>query len=70
MTGLAGRRERVGVKSGCMVALTVALGLLAGCGGDEPAAPPTGPMAEALDELGGGGDGSIGVSWADPQLVR
>ena len=27
-------------------------------------------MAEALDELGGGGDGSIGVSWADPQLVR
>jgi hypothetical protein len=68
--GLAGRRARVGVKSGCMVALTVALGLLPGCGGDEPAAPPTGPMAEALDELGGGGDGSIGVSWADPQLVR
>jgi hypothetical protein len=70
MTGLAGRRAGVGVRSGCIVALTVALGLLAGCGGDEAAAPPTGPMAEALDELGGGGDGSIGVSWADPQLVR
>jgi hypothetical protein len=27
-------------------------------------------MAQALDELGGGGEGSIGVSFADPQLVR
>jgi hypothetical protein len=26
-------------------------------------------MAQALDRLGGGGEGSIGVGWADPQLV-
>lgn len=48
--------------------MTIALG---GCG-DEPAGrPPGGPLAEALAEIGGGGaNGSLGVGWADPQLVK
>jgi hypothetical protein len=51
--------------------LVLALAILAGCGGgDEAPAPPTGPLAEALAQLGGGGEGTIGVAWADPALVR
>jgi hypothetical protein len=44
---------------------------LAACGGgaDQPA--PTGPFADTLAELGGGGEnGSLGVGWTDPQLAR
>jgi hypothetical protein len=51
-----------------VVALAFALN---GCGddGDEPA--PTGPFAETLAAIGGGGaHGSLGVGWADPQLVE
>lgn len=70
MTRSADRRAMVRWSLVRLAGLTVALTLLAGCGGDEPVAPPTGPMAEALEGLGGGGEGSIGVSWVDPELVR
>jgi hypothetical protein len=45
---------------------------LAGCGDDDSSNPePTGPLAEALASVGGGGaNGSLGVGWADPQLVE
>jgi hypothetical protein len=37
---------------------------------DEASAPPEGPLAEALAAIGGGGEGSLGVGWADPQLAK
>src|SRR5918994_5901506 len=44
---------------------------LGGCGDDPAAPPPTGPLAETLADIGGGGaSGSLGVGWADPQLVE
>lgn len=44
---------------------------LGGCGDDSARPPPTGPLAEALGDIGGGGaHGSLGVGWADPQLVE
>src|SRR5918994_7790352 len=44
---------------------------LGGCGDDLAAPPPTGPLAETLADIGGGGaSGSLGVGWADPQLVE
>jgi hypothetical protein len=43
---------------------------LAGCGGsDNPR--PSGPLADALAEIGGGGEhGSLGVGWTEPRLAR
>jgi hypothetical protein len=38
--------------------------------GEEPTPPPEGPLAEALAPLAGGGAGSLGVGWADPQLAE
>jgi hypothetical protein len=55
------------------IGVTVALMLGAGgCGDDDSASPPpTGPLAEALADIGGGGaSGSLGVGWADPHLVE
>jgi hypothetical protein len=51
---------------------SVAALLVAGCGDDEEEATPQaeGPLAEALAAVGGAGEGSFGVGWADPQLVR
>jgi hypothetical protein len=41
-----------------------------GCNGDEQTSPPPeGPLAGALAAIGGGGAGSLGVGWADPQHV-
>ncbi len=53
-------------------ALTLTILALAGCGGeDESSSPPTGPLAEALAAIGGGGaNGSLGVGWAEPRLVE
>lgn len=44
---------------------------LAGCGaGEEEPAPPTGPLAETLGEIGAGGtNASLGMSWVEPRLV-
>jgi len=59
----------VRIATGVAVALVLALG---GCGDDDTASPPpTGPLAEALAGIGGGGaSGSLGVGWADPKLVE
>jgi hypothetical protein len=53
------------------VAAVAALAL-GGCGDDDEVAPPPpeGPLAEALAAIGGAGEGSLGVGWADPQLVE
>ena len=61
--------KRVG--GGIMSAVAVALMLTpAGCGDDPPSPRPTGPLAEALGGIGGGGaNGSLGVGWADQRLV-
>jgi hypothetical protein len=44
---------------------------LAACGGGDDQPTPTGPLADTLAEIGGGGEhGSLGVGWTDPQLAR
>ena len=53
------------------IALLAAL-LFGGCGDDESGDPetPSGPFAETLAEVGGGGaNASLGVSWVDPRQV-
>ena len=54
------------------IALLAAL-LFGGCGDDEAGEPettPSGPFAETLAEVGGGGaNASLGVSWVDPRQV-
>jgi hypothetical protein len=66
--GGAGRRR-------AWVGLAIAAGLavltaLAGCGGGSKPPPPSGPLAEALADLdGGGANGSLGVGWAEPTLA-
>ena len=55
---------------GLLAAVAAAL-VLGGCGGDDESAPPTGPLADALAAIGGGGaHGSTGVGWVDPQLME
>ena len=56
--------------TGALLVLVALLGL-AGCGdGSEPPAP-SGPLADALAEIGGGGEhGSLGVGWTEPRLAR
>ena len=45
--------------------------LISACGGDSQPAPPAGPLAVALAEIGGGGEhGSLGVGWTEPKLAR
>jgi hypothetical protein len=53
------------------IAMVAAL-LVAGCGDDDEEAnpQPDGPLAEALAAVGGAGEGSFGVGWADPQRAR
>jgi hypothetical protein len=56
--------------TGALLVLVALLGL-AGCGdGSEPPAP-SGPLADALAEIGGGGEhGSLGFGWTEPRLAR
>ena len=51
--------------------MVVAVGLAtAGCGGGSAVARPSGPFAEALATVGGGGaSGSLGVGWAEPRGI-
>jgi hypothetical protein len=60
--------SRAGVLAvGLALLLTV---WLLGCGDDSPPRPP-GPLADALSEIGGGGEhGSLGVGWSEPALAR
>jgi len=51
--------------------IAVGCALMIGCDDtEESASTPSGNLARALEELGGGGEGTIGISWVDPQLVR
>lgn len=53
------------------VAAVVALAFSA-CGDDDDGSnglPLTSPLAAALEHVGGAGEGSLGIGWADPQLV-
>jgi hypothetical protein len=52
------------------VALVSAVALAA-CGDDGDRPPPDTPLADALATIGGGGaNGSLGVGWAEPDLVE
>jgi hypothetical protein len=54
------------VTGGLAVVLTLAV---IGCGNGER--QPEGPLAEALGEIGGGGEnGSLGVGWTEPRLAE
>lgn len=62
------KRAGVRIVFGVTVALVIAV---SGCGDDPETPPPTGPLADALAGIGGGGEnGSLGVGWADPRLVK
>lgn len=51
--------------------LALALFALSGCGGGSGERPPTGPLAEALADLDGGGEnGSLGIGWTEPRLAE
>jgi hypothetical protein len=60
------------VRSPLAIAPAVLLSLcLAACGGGEHRPGPQGALADALAEIGGGGEhGSLGVGWTDPRLAR
>ena len=51
-------------------AVLAAISLVA-CGNDSEPPRPPGPLADALAEIGGGGEeGSLGVGWTEPKLAR
>lgn len=54
------------------VALAIAFSLaLTGCGDGQDERPPTGPLAEALADVDGGGEnGSLGIGWTEPRLAE
>jgi hypothetical protein len=55
---------------GALLVLVVSLALT-GCGDDSGPPAPSGPLAEALAETGGGGEhGSLGFGWTEPQRAR
>jgi hypothetical protein len=50
------------------IGLAVVLSLaLVRCGDDSGDRVPEGPLAETLGEIGGGGAGTLGVGWAEPE---
>ena len=64
---------RVGCRTIAVAAATALALATAGCGGgdDEDQPQPSGPFAEALASVGGGGaNGSLGVGWADSAPAR
>jgi len=53
------------------IALTALSLSLPACGGGSEQPRPSGPLADALAEIGGGGEhGSLGVGWTEPRLAR
>jgi hypothetical protein len=62
--------RRIGFRIGTGLAVALSLALT-GCGGGSEDRPPSGPLAEALADVGGGGaNGSLGVGWAEPRLAE
>jgi hypothetical protein len=61
---------RIGFRIGTGLAVALSLALT-GCGGGPENRAPSGPLAESLAAVGGGGaHGSLGIGWADPQLAE
>jgi hypothetical protein len=61
---------RIGLRIGTGLAVALSLALT-GCGGGSEDPAPSGPLAESLAEIGGGGaHGSLGIGWAEPQLAE
>jgi hypothetical protein len=61
---------RAGFRIGTGIAVVLTL-VLVGCGDGPEGGPPSGPLAEALADVGGGGaHGSLGVGWTEPRLVE
>jgi hypothetical protein len=55
--------------TGALTAILLLAPLGCGDGSDDP--PPEGPLAEALGEVGGGGEhGTFGFGWTEPRLAR
>lgn len=62
-------RRCFGTGAGLALALVLLLALT-GCGGDRDRLP-TGPLAQTLGEIGGGGaNGSLGIGWTEPGEAR
>jgi hypothetical protein len=61
---------RSGFRIGAGLAIAFSLALT-GCGDGSGEKPPSGPLAEALaDVAGGGATGSLGIGWAEPRLAE
>jgi hypothetical protein len=55
---------------GAALVLLASLALV-GCGDGSGSPAPSGPLADALGQIGGGGEhGSLGVGWTEPRLAR
>ncbi len=58
------------MRVGLGIALTVLCLCPVACG-DSDQQRPSGPLADTLAEIGGGGEhGSLGIGWTEPQLAR
>jgi hypothetical protein len=63
------RLRPLAVRVGLGIALTVLCLCPIGCGGSDQQRP-SGPLADTLAEIGGGGEhGSLGIGWTEPQLA-
>jgi len=64
------RTLRIGFRIGAGLAVAFSLALT-GCGDGPEDPPPSGPLAEALADIDGGGEnGSLGIGWTEPQLAE
>ena len=63
-------RVRIGFRIGATLAVAFSLALT-GCGDGPEDPPPSGPLAEALADVdGGGANGSLGIGWTEPRLAE
>jgi hypothetical protein len=61
---------RSGFRIGAGLAIAFSLALT-GCGDGSGERPPSGPLAEALADVdGGGANGSLGIGWTEPRLAE
>jgi hypothetical protein len=62
--------RRIGFRIGTGLAVALSLAMT-GCGSGSEDRPPSGPLAEALAAVGGGGaNGSLGIGWVEPRVAR